>query len=1045
MSYATGYVYVSDGANVTNLYLGSVGADSRETTQDVDSRSLARQSLTWTGGTITNLYPGYSSGDFGIYYGSGVNIPKDASAFASLEKTSSTNQYNHIMSYQAAINAGRINFIPLRDQAQDDNVVFLNGVSGSNKNNGADEDHAVADIDTAISILGPAGGTIVVTGNYSIGTLKNWPSSSGGVAGVYLGQANNVYTYEMPFEVTGGLIITGKYDSTDYGATVDLTSNGNTKFTIKGDTTFENISLADGSEAVINANGYELSVNAAVAVITEVYLSDGGTGDGTSAASPMGSFDAAFNALTLSEDCTIYIVGKYTQTGIIAPAKTGEGSVTVTSYNDGETYTDKAVFESPASRLSLSTDFVFDNIDLNFTGNYYLIMCQYHDFTITESVEITAPNVTNADILHSISINSGYHTNSQAGGMVANSDCKITVNSGEKYFIMPQGYQETVGTYTGTVTVNLGGDANVSRIYYTGSSVALTGGNTTYNISGDAQVTSIQRGQQDNINDGYMTLTLSDNAVLSSLTMDGDINEYLTITLNNSASITSLNIPSANIKGIKTFTDNANTSTEQIRKKLVVNGGFDAVTGYISTDFDVTGLGLSIARAGTGTNFVTDLLIDGVSYYNKTNDAASAFKITDNTAKILLPDNSEPYYAVQVISRDPEAVNPVYSNYVWLVTVTDGTPTAVRADLLSNSLGGKGFAIRTTAEDATRDQGLRFTGSITTDVVENDTGWKVTEYGLLAKQNATDAEMLYDKDFNYVSGMSNKIGQSATFIRPYGDTEPTTNYFRTPSDGETGKAYFAAAITELLSTEYDTAYDFKPYMVVSNGANSAAVYGIPYTSSAWAVANQCDEEDRVGLVTSVLGMENRKTQIIAVGDSITDESYANGRGWESYTSQLSGLLSDDYIVENYGKAGSRVINTTDKAYVRYVQYADSITSYPDIVLLMLGTNDNTTTSTEVFKADLIELIEKYQSLPTSPEVYVMTMPPRFASATDDTRKDNAALVQLQKDAADECDAIVIDINELPLSLSTDYGDGIHPNEKGLGIIAKAVYDELTME
>ena len=46
---------------------------------------------------------------------------------------------------------------------------------------------------------------------------------------------------------------------------------------------------------------------------TVVYLADGGSGDGSSAESPVGSLTAAYNALDLSKDCTVVICGKFTQ------------------------------------------------------------------------------------------------------------------------------------------------------------------------------------------------------------------------------------------------------------------------------------------------------------------------------------------------------------------------------------------------------------------------------------------------------------------------------------------------------------------------------------------------------------------------------------------------------------------------------------------------------------------------------------------------------------------------------------------------------------
>jgi lysophospholipase L1-like esterase len=1013
-TYNTGYVYVSGGT------VGTVNLGGRAG----QSRVAARQSLTWTGGEITTIKAGYTSGDISVFYGG--EITPDEIKLTSVLSTATT-EYGHNFNVDKAIVAGRINFLPLRDQAGTDNFVFLDGVDGSNKNNGKTAALAVADIDTAVSILGPAGGTIVVSGNYAIGTLKNWPSATGGVVGAYLGKKEAVFTYEMPFEVTGGLTITGNYGGTDYNSTIDLISNGNTKFIIKGDTIIEDIFLTDGSEEAIDANGYNLTVDARVKIVTTIFLADGGTGDGSSAASPMGSLDAAFNALTLSEDCTIYIVGKYTQTSIFAPAKTGEGSVTITSYIADETDPVKAVFESPALRLSLSTDFIFDKINLNFTGLYYLVMCQYHNFTITEDVEITAPNVTNAAILNSISINSGYHTNSQAGGMIANSDCTITLNSGEKFFILPQGYQETVGTYTGTVTVNLGGDVKVERIHYTGSSAVITGGNTIYNISGDAEIESIQRGRENNINDGYLTINMS------------------------GGSVNTISVTASHFTGLTTFNDSTGKTSQ---REAAVIGGFDRVSGYFNTEFDISGLGLSLER--TGANYITELLVDGISYYNTAGREASAFRINGNTASMLVPDDFTGVSAVQVISCDTTKATPVYSNNTWLLSPDgDGGYEAVRDELLSDALRAYGFAIRTTSETGEdgeeRGQGLRLTATVKTAALEKTDGWQVTEYGLLAKKHSQESEMLYN---------SSDVALSTAYFKPFGDEEPTVDYFKIPPEGVTGRlSYFAAAITDIGSDDYETNYDFKPYMIISDGENETEIYGITYTRSIWAVANQCDEDEQaLPFVEGILNMD-RKIVITAVGDSNTDDRGEATSGRTSWPTQLRGLLEDeDYEVKNFGVSGSRVVvaETVSNSYIKEPRYFESLISDPDIVLIMLGTNDYHVGDAGTFDMDFTNLIKTYMNLPTKPKVYVMTAPPRYTTSTADGGAAHLALLDLviarQKEVARSLGVDIIDIRNvdgLDVPYNASLGDNnvfitdnLHFTLKGYGLIARAVADEI---
>mgnify|MGYP001405491056 CR=1 FL=1 len=44
-----------------------------------------------------------------------------------------------------------------------------------------------------------------------------------------------------------------------------------------------------------------------------VYVKDGGTGDGLTPGSPVGSLTKAYDALDLTKDCTVVLCGKFTQ------------------------------------------------------------------------------------------------------------------------------------------------------------------------------------------------------------------------------------------------------------------------------------------------------------------------------------------------------------------------------------------------------------------------------------------------------------------------------------------------------------------------------------------------------------------------------------------------------------------------------------------------------------------------------------------------------------------------------------------------------------
>jgi sialate O-acetylesterase len=67
------------------------------------------------------------------------------------------------------------------------------------------------------------------------------------------------------------------------------------------------------------------------------------------------------------------------------------------------------------------------------------------------------------------------------------------------------------------------------------------------------------------------------------------------------------------------------------------------------------------------------------------------------------------------------------------------------------------------------------------------------------------------------------------------------------------------------------------------------------------------------------------------GDSITEIT--------SYTAHLQSMLGPNYTVGNFGVSGSTVTLNSSKPYMKQPQYTAAQNFDPDIVVIMLGTND----------------------------------------------------------------------------------------------------------
>lgn len=114
-------------------------------------------------------------------------------------------------------------------------------------------------------------------------------------------------------------------------------------------------------------------------------------------------------------------------------------------------------------------------------------------------------------------------------------------------------------------------------------------------------------------------------------------------------------------------------------------------------------------------------------------------------------------------------------------------------------------------------------------------------------------------------------------------------------------------------------------------------------------------------------------KVACVGDSITQCTYLATAN--SYPYKLGNLLGTNYAVENYGVSGTTLLKKGDYPYWTTKQFTNSHTANPDIVTIMLGTNDskpqNRCYDTN-FVSDYEELITSYANLDSHPIIFLVT-------------------------------------------------------------------------
>lgn len=192
-----------------------------------------------------------------------------------------------------------------------------------------------------------------------------------------------------------------------------------------------------------------------------------------------------------------------------------------------------------------------------------------------------------------------------------------------------------------------------------------------------------------------------------------------------------------------------------------------------------------------------------------------------------------------------------------------------------------------------------------------------------------------------------------------------------------------------------------------------------------------------------------QTRIACVGDSITFGCTVRGWRKNNYPAVLGRLLGSGYCVNNFGYSNRTAIKTADYPYTKTNLYGQSMAWQPDIVFLMLGSNDSKENNwdREKFCRDLRALAEGYLNLQSQPKVYLMTPPPLFEVG-------GKIMWKLRKDvvAQEICPAVrrlsmemnlpCIDLYRAFSGKKELFSDGVHPNQKGSQLLAQTLFDVL---
>lgn len=192
--------------------------------------------------------------------------------------------------------------------------------------------------------------------------------------------------------------------------------------------------------------------------------------------------------------------------------------------------------------------------------------------------------------------------------------------------------------------------------------------------------------------------------------------------------------------------------------------------------------------------------------------------------------------------------------------------------------------------------------------------------------------------------------------------------------------------------------------------------------------------------------EDGQIKVACVGDSLTYGMLVFNPFANSYPIQLGKMLGDDYHVLNFGHSGATACDDVADSYRKTLDYKQSIDYQPNVVIIMLGSNDSKYhiwKDKDHYKQELVEIINIYKDLPSVERIILGIPNAGFCVGNKKDYNYDISIVNLPlvvegvKEVATEYGYQCVDTYELTKNHPEWYKlDGVHPNADGAKAMAE---------
>ena len=192
------------------------------------------------------------------------------------------------------------------------------------------------------------------------------------------------------------------------------------------------------------------------------------------------------------------------------------------------------------------------------------------------------------------------------------------------------------------------------------------------------------------------------------------------------------------------------------------------------------------------------------------------------------------------------------------------------------------------------------------------------------------------------------------------------------------------------------------------------------------------------------------TTVACIGDSITAGANASGPAFY-YPAVLGGLMGPGFTVTNYGVSGATMLGPGfgNMPYVSQANFQSSSVAQPNIVVIMLGTNDSKPVNwanKAQFEADTTAMVTHYASLASKPQVYLcLPCPATTNGFTISGSVIQNEIIPILRTVAANTNTPLIDVFTAMSGNPALFSDGVHPNDGGYNVLAHAVFNALSIQ